>query len=472
MTVREMNDEEKALALEESVINDQPEVTARLYKRLGKVPFTARALGYACRFRGLEMVKVLVEGGANFYYDINEPLLDQDLNTCRHWLWKHSDDFPALLFVLIYANTTEHNLWDIEFTRKKGDKLDFLPIEERVRIAEYLCDHAGETGFEPGDLLFYSICNNDLDKFYFALKNKGITLSEEKKKYIKSGKVVYDLYMRGDGGIKRSLTALLAELDGEKPRLDNMTWDYIGKGIKDPGRFRFVFENFNLEEVKKLKIVEKIIELNDTVLLENVLKQGWLKNSQKRDEMIEFSVQNGKTECTAILLDYKNRCFDLAAEREKAEQKLERELNAAPDSARVLCEFWRFKKRPDGTYYIKAYLGIETAVTVPEKIDNIPVTAIANHAFSPDVLIKYKQREKRKELTEVIIPGSITEIGEFAFWGCKALKKLVIPRSVNKIAAGDDYRPFAWCENLVVALYKGSYAEQFCKENNIPFEYI
>ena len=56
----------KTEILENAVINNSPEEIAGIMKKLGSVEFSARALGTACRFRGLETVKALTENGASF----------------------------------------------------------------------------------------------------------------------------------------------------------------------------------------------------------------------------------------------------------------------------------------------------------------------------------------------------------------------------------------------------------------------
>ena len=39
----------------------------------------------------------------------------------------------------------------------------------------------------------------------------------------------------------------------------------------------------------------------------------------------------------------------------------------------------------------------------------------------------------KESLSSIIIPKGITEIGNFAFWGCKSLEEISIPDSVKKI---------------------------------------
>ena len=60
---------DKRLVLENAVLNRSPEELSALYEQLGHVENSSRALGLACRFRGLTYVKALVEGGADFTYE-------------------------------------------------------------------------------------------------------------------------------------------------------------------------------------------------------------------------------------------------------------------------------------------------------------------------------------------------------------------------------------------------------------------
>ena len=57
-------------------------------------------------------------------------------------------------------------------------------------------------------------------------------------------------------------------------------------------------------------------------------------------------------------------------------------------------------------------------------------------------------------------------INSFAF--CKKLAAITIPAGVTKIVGN-----FAGCaKELVIRVEKGSYAEQYCTENGLNFEYI
>ncbi|MDE6731845.1 MAG: hypothetical protein K2J77_03085, partial [Oscillospiraceae bacterium] len=72
MNCEKLKSWEKTEKLEMGVMQDAPGEVAKAFEQMGKVEFTARALGLACRFRGLEMVKVLVERGASFSFDTDK----------------------------------------------------------------------------------------------------------------------------------------------------------------------------------------------------------------------------------------------------------------------------------------------------------------------------------------------------------------------------------------------------------------
>lgn len=87
-----------------------------------------------------------------------------------------------------------------------------------------------------------------------------------------------------------------------------------------------------------------------------------------------------------------------------------------------------------GNVTIYQYDGYETTGTikVPETIDGKTVTKLAASAFSG------------KRFSEIKLPGTLTEIGDFAFSGCKELTRMEIPSSVSVIGKSI----FSDCEKL------------------------
>ena len=70
-------------------------------------------------------------------------------------------------------------------------------------------------------------------------------------------------------------------------------------------------------------------------------------------------------------------------------------------------------------------------------------------------------------LTEVTIPETVVNIGNFAFRSCSNLKSVNIPASVTSI--GENV--FENDTQLTVKVAKGSAGETYCKQNNISYQY-
>ena len=68
-------------------------------------------------------------------------------------------------------------------------------------------------------------------------------------------------------------------------------------------------------------------------------------------------------------------------------------------------------------------------------------------------------------LTSVVIPEGVTSIGSAAFCWRRSLTRVTIPASVTSIGN----RAFDDCPKLTIYAPAGSFAEQYAKENNIPF---
>ena len=86
--------------------------------------------------------------------------------------------------------------------------------------------------------------------------------------------------------------------------------------------------------------------------------------------------------------------------------------------------------------YVKVikYLGEETEVTIPESIEELPVTVIGSLCF----------HDTEAKVTTVNIPASVKTIDESAFYLAEYLTTITIPDTVNKIGS----RAFAWCNSL------------------------
>ena len=82
---------------------------------------------------------------------------------------------------------------------------------------------------------------------------------------------------------------------------------------------------------------------------------------------------------------------------------------------------------------ITAYLGTETTVVIPAKIDMLPVRKLAGLTFYESVAVE-----------SVTVPEGVTELEENTFYYCGALKSVSLPESLT--AMGD--KTFSWCSSL------------------------
>ena len=88
-----------------------------------------------------------------------------------------------------------------------------------------------------------------------------------------------------------------------------------------------------------------------------------------------------------------------------------------------------------GTDSLKSFTG---TLSIPRYLNEIKVKAIGNEAFAA------KEGEKSYSFSKLILPDTITSIGEKAFMNCMELVEVSLPRGVSELS---DYI-FAGCKNL------------------------
>lgn len=447
--------------LETLALTGSAEVLAERLRQLDYSYFFANALGIACRFRGLEHVKALVESGASFDYKY----VDEDGNS--YWRYNYSlgllekNAALGMSYYLDKRSKVNQTCVRIGFDDAKNQEItvNALPIEQRAEIVRYLCENSEKVGFEPGELLFYSIISKS-GKITAVLKELGAKFTEDRVICLSEDGRSYQwlefcnmMGKLGDDELVPIVSEVAAEMDGKKFHYtDSVTWAnynlYTKQGrLFRPDIFKCIVENFNQKKMNKTQFMKGAIDQGNAAGLEICAENGWLKMPKKRDEMIQYASDKGKTECTAFLLEFKNRTADIAAEREKAEKKMERELNADPNSVSELKKIWVYEKLEDGSgLVIKRYKGNKTEIEVPEKIGKDTVTVIDDYAFSPGAPRLTRTREDfMKTVTKITLPNTIKVIGNAAFYFLAKLEELNIPDCVTKIGE----KAFDDCFSLV-----------------------
>ncbi len=496
--------EQKAEILEDAVINESAADIADVYKALGYVEFSARALGLACRFRGAEIVRLLIGFGATFDFPKTEDA-ERLYHVTAGFGWSnYRSDFSLYLLDIAKQIKGACCCKGLKLAKnvKRLDKstLKMLPDSERAEVLRVLCENAEKISFSPSELLYYAVFARD-EFITGELKRLGIGLSELRETPITSGGKNTDFWYEwlsmtknlSDEDFLPVMKMILTELKGAKLYCTTKLYDLTKRRFSSAEVFEFFLENFKIERLSKTQIVRDLIEINAVGALTKLEKTDWLKNMKRREEIIAFAQEKGgRVECVAWLLDYKNRTADLAAERAKAEKKMERELNAAPDSVMMMKQIWSFTKC-DGGLRITNYKGSETEVVVPERIGKTPVVEIGTSAFigscrgvfgfSRATAEQMKAHRKITKITlpetvkiidtsafgdmaslrEINLPKNLREIGDYAFFLCEKLERLEIPSAVNSIGK----RAFGQCFALEIFVKRKSYAEEYCIKNGI-----
>lgn len=175
------------------------------------------------------------------------------------------------------------------------------------------------------------------------------------------------------------------------------------------------------------------------------------------------------------------------AERYAEENDIPFEANAETLPAINVFKGFAYVVNPDGkTITIREYRDKDAfQAVIPAKIDGMRVTDIGIGAFIdcalaqltlPDTLVTIGDHAFRGcgALTQIALPDSVISIGDMAFYECFHLVQATLPDSVTYIGSNafrrvdvldvDEEHPDA-----AICAPAGSYAQQYAKDNGIPF---
>lgn len=107
----------------------------------------------------------------------------------------------------------------------------------------------------------------------------------------------------------------------------------------------------------------------------------------------------------------------------------------------------------NGGAVITGYEGHVALLTVPDTLDGYPVISIGERAF------------EGADMTAVVLPDGLQEIGWFGFYNCHNLSNVTIPQSVSSIG----YAVFDGCGALTVYCPANCYAERYARSYGISY---
>lgn len=104
----------------------------------------------------------------------------------------------------------------------------------------------------------------------------------------------------------------------------------------------------------------------------------------------------------------------------------------------------------DGGLILTACYGVDGQIYLPDEIHGKPIISIAPYAFSDrepsaeDLCWISEEAEsfldlhrlKKEEVTEIRLPEGVREIGRYAFYRCRNLRKLILSDSLREIGGG------------------------------------
>ena len=115
-----------------------------------------------------------------------------------------------------------------------------------------------------------------------------------------------------------------------------------------------------------------------------------------------------------------------------------------------------------------------TSVSIPHSVTSIGDSAFAFCSSLTSVSIPHSVTSIGDSafydcysLTSVSIPDSVTSIGDCAFYSCYYLRSVSIPDSVTSISGS----AFYYCVILTLTVPRNSYAAEYAKTNDIPYNY-
>ena len=434
-----------------------------VYKELeGQIELKARALGMACRSRGLDYVKALVKLGCTFKYQDKSYKYGSGFTTRSGY--KAIADYSILLLDECKCQSSHGIFYGYDSGSSCSKYLSenwvnhvnnsgippIIPESERADIIEYLFEHRKKCGLDPSKLLYYSILSSS--EFAISkLKELGVTIPKKEKAFITEGGRGYDFQDYLDSiyacktpeSLYQKLTHWISEIDeSEKMALSGSAINDLAKLLFSDKVFSLTKDRIDISKVSKNKIIEQFILDEYIEGISNLAELGWLDDRRKRESSIEFANSNNKVNSLAWLIEFKKRTLDSIKEEEAILREEKKAFHVAnPNSVAELKKVWSYKKLSDGTLQITKYKGTDTEVTVPEKIGKSPVSSFA---------ATYRKMEwigpfDGSNVKRVILPESIRIIGTATFKNCVDLESCIIPYGVKKI----EDRAFYGCKSLM-----------------------
>lgn len=137
---------------------------------------------------------------------------------------------------------------------------------------------------------------------------------------------------------------------------------------------------------------------------------------------------------------------------------------------------WTYLPNNDGpTATITACSQISGDITIPSTIDGFTVTSISGHYYQGE---KSMFDDNAKNITSILLPSTLTSIGDYVLMGCSGLTSIIIPNGVTSIGDNAYYgsHVFQGCSALKSIYFLGDApainGTAFDNPNDLKFYYL
>lgn len=418
---KKLNELKKVLLLEDTVLYGTANDITEVMKKCKRFEFTARALGLACRYGGLEKVKVLIDGGATFKYIPNA-----NLNKKYKVSYKVAGGREIITaHYLVLAETGITDAFDFPTDRNLygmiSEDLPKISDEEKADIVEYLVN-SNQKSFDKELTLYYAILWG-CDKVADRLISLGVKIDDSIIRYITEAK----------GGLwyKDELCNVLSVLPAKRcvKTMEGLT-GFLGD--------------------KKLFLNKVIIKNFDSVFFSSEVLEYAIENADiskiKRSEIIKALVLNLRLPTLEMLAQkgWNAAKKEIDSVKEKYNEEIEK-IHKHQDEEAALSAAWECKLLEDNSLKLTRYLHNDKIVTVPSHFGVLPVTVLGYGCFASDrdwaLYVKYDSQVSSTKIESVVISEGIKTIECCAFIGCYKIREISLPSSLEKI----ETCAFAYC---------------------------
>ena len=235
--------------------------------------------------------------------------------------------------------------------------------------------------------------------------------------------------------------------------------------LKNPEMYPDEYANLMRKYILKNKdlIWPRIMQEDSVEAMERFLQ---LTTKKTDPETLEYllSHSDNAMQIKAYLVD-RSKNVETSKPRVSAVNELEKD----PFRATEIKKNWLYKKDENGALVITAYKGTEIDVVVPERVGEAKVKSVGDYAFS---IKRSRSTPEQKRAVDMIcsihVPEGIEALGVGICQWNMMLTNVFLPASV-KVIGKDAFQTYRGPTSITIHAPADSYAEQYAKDNNIPF---